>query len=178
MKKIFNLFALMVFGILFSWHCSNENNPLTSNKTEFFGKLEIKTEKSEYYIGEDFSKSFAVVLATVFNNSSDTFYANLGDGFREGIDHDILLIAKGNDGYFERNISNNNWEQLDRGILFEGSKIIRILPSKKYNLHGTAYIDSNTVGKFRLRINYYRTYSSPTVDTLRDTSNTFFIYKR
>lgn len=178
MIKIFVYSILIALAILISWYCSKENNPLSPNEKEFSGNLEIKTEKSEYYIDEDFSSSFAIIFATVFNTSSDTFYSNLGDGFLEGIDHNSLFIAKGNDGYFEKNIGNNNWEQLNRGILIEGSKIIRILPSKKYNLQGTAYIDSKTVGKFRLKINYYKTYLQTITDTLRDTSNTFFIYKK
>ncbi|MCX6149007.1 MAG: hypothetical protein NTX22_00620 [Ignavibacteriales bacterium] len=178
MKKIFIQTTLIALAILFSWNCSNDNNPLIPNEKDFYGNLEIKTEKSEFYIGDDFSNSFALVLATVINSSSDTFYTNLGDGYAAGIDHDKLLIAEGTDGYFEKNIGDNNWKQLNRGILFEGSKIIRILPSRKYNLHATAYLDSNSIGKFRLRINYYKTVSQTSVDTLSDTSNTFIIYKR
>ncbi|MBU0558744.1 MAG: hypothetical protein KJ799_11460 [Bacteroidetes bacterium] len=177
MKKIIFYSALIISSILFTWHCSRESNPLLPVENNFNGNLEIKTEKSEYFIESVSSKIEIFVLATVLNTSQDTFYSDLGDGFLAGIDHDNLLIAKGTDGYIEKNISDNNWKQLDRLMLYEGSKVIRILPAMKYNLHATSIVDSNSYGKCRVRIDYYKKYSKTEVDTLRDTSNTFSILK-
>ena len=165
------------FIVLFGCNETIIDNSLTTNEG-FSKKLEIKTQKSEYKMGEDFNNNFAAVSATVFNTSSDTFYANLGDGFSDGVDQDNLLMAEGTDGYFELFVAKNSWEQLPRGILIEGSKVVRILPSKLYTLQGTAYLNSDSVGKFRLRINYYKTYSRSNTDTLKDISNTFFIYEK
>ncbi len=177
MKRIIVNSLLIALTVFLAWNCSKDQNPLLPNGEEFNRKLEIKTEKSEYYIGEDFY-NMAFVRSTVLNTSSDTFYSKLGDGFNASIDQDVLQIAKGTEGYFEQNIGDNKWENLNLGILIEGSRIIRILPLKEYDLHAIAYLDSNSVGKFRLRVNYYKSYSQPSIDTLRDTSNTFFIYRR
>lgn len=168
--------ALILITVLLSWNCSKEDNPLT-NEEKFSRNLKIETEKSEYFINEDFSSAFAIVTANLTNLSGEIFYAKLGDGYLVGMDHEKLLIAAGNDGYFEKKTS-DSWKQLNRGVLFEGSKIIRILPGEKYSLQGTAYIDSNTVGIFRLRINYYRTYGEGTTDTLKDISNNFSILQK
>lgn len=141
----------------------------------FAGKLEIKTEKSEYYT-KDFNGNSVSVSATVFNTSTDTFYSSLGD-FYGGIDQEILFMAGNTDGYFEIYSGINNWKELSRPILIEGSKVVRILPSKKYTLIASAFLDSSNFGRCRLRINYYKTRSKTIADTLRDISNTFFIYK-
>jgi hypothetical protein len=141
----------------------------------FSGKLEIKTDKSEYY-PEDFNGDFAFVSATIVNTSTDTFYSSLGD-FYGGIDQDNLFMAAGNDCYFEVSSKKNSWEELSRPIAIEGSKVIRILPSKAYKLTATTFLDSSNFGRCRLRINFYRTHLKIGVDTLKDISNNFFVYK-
>lgn len=177
MKKIFiHPFTILLILLLFSG-CSKESNPLLANE-DFSGKLKITTEHSEYYFEED-STNIIRLTASVFNTTSDTFYSNLGDWYG-GIDPNILLMAEGTDGFFEKYIDADRWKQLRRGILIEGSKIIRLLPSRKYSLHALAYLDSNYSNenaKFRLRINYYKTNSQAQSDTLKDVSNIFYIRK-
>ena len=166
---------LTILTTLFIIIAGCNENLILPDGTEYAGKLQIKTEKSKYY-RQDFNGNFASVSATVINTSTDTFYTNMGD-FYGGIDQDNLLIAKGNDGYFEASTEKNSWEQLPLPLLIEGSKIIRILPSKKYILMASAFLDSSNFGRCRLRINYYKAYSKSGVDPLTDISNTFFVYK-
>ena len=115
-------------------------------------------------------------MATLTNTSQDTFYTKLGDGFNTSIDQDYLSIAQLTDGYFEKHTSYNNWENLNLSSLFEGSRIIRIVPSRKYTLTASAHCDSNIEGIFRLKVNYYKSYSQTAVDTLKDISNIFSIH--
>ncbi len=115
-------------------------------------------------------------MATIVNTSTDTFYSSLGD-FYDGIDQDNLFVAGNTDGYFEVSSVMNSWEELSHPLLIEGSKVVRILPSKEYTLMASAFLDSSNFGRCRLRINYYRTHSKIGVDTLEDISNTFFVYK-
>lgn len=167
---------LTFFSSLFIFITSCNENIIQPDAEGFSAKLEIKTEKSEYY-SEDFNGDLAVISATVVNTSTDTFYSSLGDFYGGGIDQNNLYMAGGTDGYFEVSIGKNSWEELSRPILIEGSKIIRILPSKKYTLHATAYLNSADGEIFRLRINYYKTYSLTGTDTLKDISNIFFIHE-
>ena len=141
----------------------------------FEGKLEIRTEKSDYS-PEDFNGDFAFISATLVNTTTDTFYSCLGD-FYGGIDQDNLFAAGNADGYFEVSNGKNIWKELPSPLLIEGSKVVRILPSKIYKLTATAFLDSSNFGRCRLRINYFKTYSQIGVDTLKDISNTFYVFK-
>lgn len=183
MQKIFVQSAIIALSILLSWDCSKDNNllnqneDLTGEEEIFNGRLEIKTEKTQYSLEEVSVENYIFIIATLTNTSQDTFYAKLGDGFNPSIDQDYLSISKWTDGYFEKKTTNNNWENLNLGSLFEGSRIIRILPSKKYNLTASAHLDSSIKGKFRLKVYYYKNYSQTAVDTLKDISNIFSINK-
>ena len=145
------------------------------DEEDFTGKLKITTDKSEYY-PEDFNGDFAYVSATVVNTSTDTLYSGLGD-FYGGIDQDVFFAAGNADGFFEVISETNSWTELPSPLLIEGNKVVRILPSKAYKLIATAFLDSSNFGRCRLGINYYKTRSKTDADTLKDVSNTFFIYK-
>jgi len=175
MKNIFIHLPLIVLVILFSWSCSKESNPLIEENITV--KLDLKTEKSQYRLEEISNGNYIYIKATLLNTSLDTFYTKLGDTFNSSFDQEDLLIAKYTDGYIEKNISNSKWASINLSSLFEGSKIIRILPSKKYNLTASAYLDSSIEGKFRLKVYYYNNYSPTKVDTLKDVSNVFTISK-
>jgi hypothetical protein len=183
MKKNFIRLTFILLFLLLSWNCSKDNNPVNQNeqwqndKEVFSQKLEIKTEKSEYKLEEITFENFAVIVGTLTNISKDTLYAKLGDRINASTEQDDLSIAKGTDGYFEKNISKNKWNNLNLSIMVGGSRVIRILPLKKYNVLAAAYIDSNIEGNFRLRINYYKEYTHGLVDTLSDVSNVFSISK-
>jgi hypothetical protein len=167
---------LTIFLSLFILITSCNENIIQPDEESFAGKLEIKTEKSEYH-SEDFNSDFAFVSATVVNTSTDTFYSSLGD-FYGGIDQDNFFMAGNTDGYFEVKSEMNSWEELSRPLLIEGSRVVRILPSKKYKLTASAFLDSSNFGRCRLKINYYRSNSINSADTLEDISNIFLIYKK
>lgn len=168
---------LTIFSSLFILITSCNENIIQPDEEGFAGILEIKTEKSEYY-SEVYNGNFYIgVSATIVNTSTDTFYTRLGDFYGGGIDQNNLFMAGGTDGYFEISSGKNYWKELSRPILTEGGEVVRILPSKKYSLIASAFMDSIYFGRCRLRINYYKTYSTTADDTLKDISNIFSIYK-
>jgi len=177
MKNLFIHLPFLVLVILFSWNCSKDSNPLI-NEEDFSRKLELKTEKSQYKLEDISNENYVFIKTTLTNTSSDTFYTILGDSFNAIIDQENLSIAKYTDGYFEKNVINNTWENLNLGSLYQGSRIIRILPSNKYNVTASAYSDSNIEGKFRLKVYYHKNYSQTKIDTLKDISNIFTIAKK
>ncbi len=179
MTKIIIHTAFILLIISPAWRCSDGDNPVVSkgNGAGFSGNLFITTEKSEYRLEDISPENMVVITARLTNISPDTFYAKLGDGFNAGIDQDHLTVAQGTDGYFEKNIEGDRWENLNLSLLFEGSRVVRILPLKEYALSAVAFRDSTVEGRFRLRIQYYRNYSHGAADTLQDASNTFFILR-
>ena len=184
MNKIFIQLTLTLLLTLFAWNCSKNNNPLNQNNDSLneeemlSGNLEIKTEKLDYTLEDVSAENFITIVASLINNSKDTLYAKLGDRINESMDQDYLSLARGTDGHFEKNVSSNKWDNLNLPIMVEGSKVIRILPSKIYNLVATANLDESIEGNFRLRVNYYKSYNKDIVDTLTDVSNIFSISKK
>lgn len=168
--------CLTILTSLFIIISGCNDNIIQPGEEGFAGKLEIKTEKSEYNL-EDFNGNIVTVSASVVNISADTFYSNLGDFYGSDAYQDYLIMAAGSDGYFEVSAGKISWTQLSRPIAIEGTKVVKILPSKMYTLTATTFLDSSNFGRCRLRINYYKTYSKNGADTLKDISNTFFIYK-
>ena len=144
---------------------------------KFSDYLEIQTTKLDYKLSTDFYNYYGILTAKLRNTTQDTFYSNIGDGFIGSMDQEVLILAYKTDGFFEFENISETWESVEQGRLFEGSKVIRILPGKEYELQASALIDSNNIGKYRLRLNYYREYLEEVKDTLRDTSNSFYIYK-
>ena len=173
-------FALIALAILISWNCSKNNNPLTQNENipneeVFNGKLEINTEKVEYDYNDVTTDDFIIVTAILTNTTQDTFYTKLGDGNNFSVDQSSLFIVKGSDGYFEKYSNTNKWNNLNLGIAVEGSKNIRILPSIKYYLQAVANRNDGVEGKYRLKVNYHKSNSETSIDTLKDASNIFTI---
>lgn len=174
-KKLFVSLLLIFISAIYIGSCSDDSIPTVPDSTVLFNEnLTIVTDKSEYSFDTDFYNSYGTVTATLTNTTQDTFYSKIGDGFNAAIDHEVLFFAYQNDGYFEYNIENDSWEITEQGRLIEGSKIIRILPSVNYIIHAPSIIDSNKLGKYRLRIHYYKN-SDGVGDTLRDISNIFSI---
>ena len=174
-KKLFVSLLIIFISAIYFGSCSDDSIPTVPDSTELFNEnLTIVTNKSEYSLGSDFYNNYGTVTATLTNTTQDTFYSNIGDGFNSAIDHEILLFAYQNDGFFEYNIENDNWEITEQGRLIEGSKIIRILPSVNYIIQAPSIIDLNKLGDYRLRIHYYKN-SNGVGDTLRDISNIFSI---
>jgi len=158
--------------------CSNEVVHVEADEESYFNEnLTIRTTQSEYSLSFDSNNYYCSVNATLINSTQDTFYSKLGDGFNESFDQEHLIIAHQTDGYFEYNVDNNNWENTEQFRLFEGSKIIRILPGAQYNISAYSIIDTNKLGAYRLKIIYYNNSQTQSIDTLRDASNTFYIYK-
>ncbi|HED36975.1 MAG TPA: hypothetical protein ENI76_01815 [Ignavibacteria bacterium] len=176
-KLIIKSIIFILILLLLAMNCTEKNNPVIPKKgNEFQNNLTISTSKLEYSLTSDFYNNFGIISAILKNSTQDTFYSNVGDGFIGSFDQDILFFASGTDGYFEFN-NNSVWENTTQGQLYEGSKVIRILPAKEYKVQASAFIDSNKIGKYRLRINYYKDYLNGVVDTLRDASNIFMITK-
>lgn len=173
--KIRTAVIVLSFTLVF-FFCSKGNNPVSYQEDEIFDEyLQIQTEKLVYSLRNDFHNSNTHVSGIVTNTTQDTFYANLGDAYNSSMDHNNLLFAHKTDGYFEYNTYDNQWENAEQGMLIEGSKVIRILPEVQYTIQAMAIIDTDKIGKYRLRIQYYKSNSEAEVDTLQDISNTFTI---
>ncbi len=174
MLKLFIAFILLFL----SSSCSENKNPVDSlDENGFNGNLKITIEKREYIYSEDFT-NWLNVSGNLINNSQDTFYSKLGDGFNGNLNQNHLYVAEGSDAYFEKfDSTNNTWSNISRGLLIEGTRVISILPSNNYSFTSFSRMDSTANGMFRFLFKYYKiaglTFST---DTLRDTSNVFYIH--
>jgi len=174
--KMFKSSVTFILLILFSSCSENENLVEPIDEINFNGDLKITTEKNEYIYGEDY-KDWLSINGTLVNNSQDTFYSKLGDGFNSNLNQDQLFVAEGSDAYFETYDSvYSTWTNIPRGLLSEGTKVISILPTNTYKFTSHSRFDSTTHGMFRFLFKYYKkTGLTFSTDTLRDTSNVFYI---
>jgi len=167
-----SFFTVSAFLVL--WGCNDNLIVRDGGEEKFAHILEIQTDSSRYDL-DSVSYGYLVgIHARLSNTSVDTFYARLGDWYG-GFDQGTLSIAEYTDGKLQKLVSPNTWRDQKMGMLIEGSRTIRLLPSTEYSLWAEARQDSLTPGTFRLRVEYFRDSARSGSDTLRDTSNTFTI---
>lgn len=167
--------------ILMFIFCTKEKNPLSPTSNLGHSKLSLQTDKTTYSWQPNEENRIIVIQGELQNNSTETYYSQVGDAFAIG-ESDLLLFAENSASCLEKfDESENKWCEIHLlGILIEGSKFVPLYPSKTYSINATLFIVHDKykqeVGKFRLRIDYY---DSPNdvgkVNPYSDYSNSFEI---
>jgi hypothetical protein len=137
------------------------------------GQLSIQTSAPEYARSAE-TEDLLEVRATIRNDSPQTFYARLGDGFNGSMDQELLFAASGSDGYVERRTSSETWLAVQGGILIEGVRVIALRPGTQYQLSALV-TDAGSTGVHRIRVDYSDRPDGGATGRRTDYSNTFVI---
>src|SRR3990172_6518216 len=129
MKNLINREIVILSTLFISWSCVTDTIPPVGSEETFDHILLIQTDTSSYDYDSVVEGILMSIHAILRNPSADTFYARLGDGFNGALDQDLLYIAEGTDGRFQKLAWTKDWCDLRRGVLTEGDRTGEILPS-------------------------------------------------
>jgi hypothetical protein len=166
--------AILVLALLMS-SCGRSTEVVTSapaDANDAAHVLVVTTSKTTYS-WDEVGPHGGGIVATIVNPVAHDYFSRVGDGFNSSMDQPTTYIAMGTEATVERQKRDASWSAVPTGILIEGSRVVALRGSGRYQLRGIL-TEPSQVGTLRIRLRY-RASTEPDAPILTDYSAPFYV---